>query len=120
MKFTANDAVSSPSEHAHATAQRWGFACFPCSSYDADLGILFSHLSETRAGSWPWADVHCVCADAGFDVDDVGAVCLANALQDNGETDIIAVGHTNGYVKGIGAVSALMQFYDRADVPLGS
>ena len=45
--------------------------------------------------------------DAGFDVDDVGAVCLGNALQDNGETEIIAVGHTNGYVKGIGAVSAL-------------
>lgn len=58
--------------------------------------------------------------DAGFDVDDVGAVCLGNALQDNGETEIIAVGHTNGYVKGIGAVSALMHFYDRDDVPLGS
>jgi purine nucleosidase len=58
--------------------------------------------------------------DAGFDVDDVGAVCLGNALQDNGETEIIAVGHTNGYVKGIGAVSALMHFYDRDSVPLGS
>ena len=58
--------------------------------------------------------------DAGFDVDDAGAVCLANALQDNGETKIIAVGHTNGYVKGIGAVSALMEFYNRGSVPLGS
>ena len=54
--------------------------------------------------------MHCVCADAGFDVDDVGAVCLTNALQNNSDTTIIAVGHTNGYVKGIGAVSALMQF----------
>ena len=38
--------------------------------------------------------------DAGFDVDDVGAICVANALQDNGEAEIIAVGHTNGFVKG--------------------
>ena len=30
------------------------------------------------------------------------------------------MGHTNGYVKGIGAVASLMQFYDRASVPLGS
>ena len=58
--------------------------------------------------------------DAGFDVDDVGAVCLANALADNGETEIVAVGHTNGYDKGIGAVSTLMHFYGRDDVPLGA
>jgi hypothetical protein len=58
--------------------------------------------------------------DAGFDVDDVGAVCLANALQDNGEAEIVGVGHTNGYNKGIGSVSTLMHFYDRDDVPLGA
>jgi len=37
--------------------------------------------------------------DAGFDVDDVGAVCIGNALMDAGEANIIAVGHTNGYDK---------------------
>jgi hypothetical protein len=59
--------------------------------------------------------------DAGFDVDDVGAVCLGNALQDNGEAEIIAIGHTNGYVKGIGGVSALMEFWGRGTtVPLGA
>jgi methanogenic corrinoid protein MtbC1 len=36
--------------------------------------------------------------DAGFDVDDVGAISVANALQDNGEVEIVAVGHTNGLV----------------------
>ena len=79
--------------------------------------------------------------DAGFDVDDVGAVCIVrptptpplsprpgghagpvprfrrpadesavqgNALEDLGEANIIAVGHTNGFVKGIGGVSTLM------------
>eukprot|EP00729_Bicosta_minor_P007225 gene7225-31713_t len=58
--------------------------------------------------------------DAGFDVDDVGAVCIGNALMDAGEANIIAVGHTNGYDKGIGAISTLMHFYGRDTVPLGS
>jgi hypothetical protein len=40
-------------------------------------------------------------------------VCIANALADNGEAEILAVGHTNGFVKGIGAVSTLMHFYNR-------
>ena len=45
-----------------------------------------------------------------------GAVCIANALADNGEAEIVAVGHTNGYVKGIGAVSTLMHFYGRGAI----
>ena len=61
-----------------------------------------------------------ILTDAGFDVDDVGAVCLANALADNGEAEIVAVGHTNGYNKGIGSVSTLMHFYGRDAVPLGA
>jgi hypothetical protein len=83
----------------------------------AGLALLLVTMSGARAA----APVPLIIdTDAGFDVDDVGAVCLGNALQDNGETVIIAVGHTNGYVKGIGAMSALMDFYDRPDVPLGS
>ena len=58
--------------------------------------------------------------DAGFDVDDVGALCVANALMDRGEVDIIAVGHTNAFVKGVGAVSALMAFYNHTAVPIGA
>lgn len=61
-----------------------------------------------------------VDTDAGFDVDDVGAIAVANALQDLGEARIIAVSHTNGFVKGIGAVSALMHFYGRDNVTLGA
>ena len=58
--------------------------------------------------------------DAGFDVDDVGAISIGNALQDSGEAEIVAVGHTNGFTKGIGGVSALMAFYGRGGVPLGA
>eukprot|EP00039_Didymoeca_costata_P014589 m.237248 g.237248 ORF g.237248 m.237248 type:complete len:515 (+) comp16055_c1_seq3:155-1699(+) len=61
-----------------------------------------------------------VDTDAGFDVDDVGAIGIANALQDLGECEIIAVGHTNGFIKGIGAVSSLMNFYNRNNVSLGA
>jgi hypothetical protein len=61
-----------------------------------------------------------VDTDAGFDVDDVGALAVANALADNGECIIVAVGHTNGYTKGIGAVSTLMHFHKRDAVPLGA
>ena len=61
-----------------------------------------------------------VDTDAGFDVDDVGAIGVANALMDAGEATIIAVGHTNGFPIGIGGVSTLMRFYGRDDVPLGA
>ena len=39
------------------------------------------------------------------------AISIGNALQDAGEAEIVAVGHTNGFVEGIGGVSALMEFY---------
>ena len=58
--------------------------------------------------------------DAGFDVDDIGALAVANALQDNGECEIIAAAHTNGYNLAVSAVSSIMHFYNRDDVPLGA
>ena len=33
------------------------------------------------------------------------AVCIGNVLEDLGEAKLIAVGHTNGFPKGIGGVS---------------
>ena len=58
--------------------------------------------------------------DAGLDVDDIGAITIANALQDNGEAEIIAISHTNAFVKGIGAVSTVMDFYGRTSATLGA
>ena len=81
------------------------------------LLLVFTHLVASTSA----ATVKLIIdTDAGFDVDDVGAIAVANALQDAGECDIIAVSHTNGFEKGIGAVSALMHWYGRDSVPLGA
>ena len=56
--------------------------------------------------------------DMGFDVDDVGALCLANALQDQGEVEVLAVLHDTGFKSGIGAVSSINHFYGRDEIPL--
>ena len=58
--------------------------------------------------------------DMSIDVDDVGALCLAHALQDRGELRILAVVHDAGLDKGIGAVSVINYFYGRGDIPLGA
>lgn len=53
--------------------------------------------------------------DMGFDVDDVGAVCLGNALQMEGHAKIIAIVHNTGCSIGIGGVSAINHFYGHDD-----
>jgi len=58
--------------------------------------------------------------DMDFDVDDVGALCVAHALQDLGEVDLLAVVHNAGYPTAIGAVSVINHFYNRDEVPLGA
>jgi hypothetical protein len=55
-----------------------------------------------------------------FDVDDVGALCLAHALQDRGEVELLAVVHNVGYPAAIGAVSVINHFYGRDEVALGA
>ncbi len=57
--------------------------------------ILFTLLHYNANASSPASAVRLIVdTDAGFDVDDVGAIGVANALADNGECIIIAVGHT--------------------------
>jgi purine nucleosidase len=58
--------------------------------------------------------------DMAFDVDDVGAVCVAHALADLGEVDILAVVHDAGLLEGIGAVGAINTFYGRPEIQLGA
>jgi inosine-uridine nucleoside N-ribohydrolase len=58
--------------------------------------------------------------DMGFDVDDVGAVCMANALQKNGEAKILAIVHDTGFNKGIGGVSSINHYYGHDDILLGA
>ena len=61
-----------------------------------------------------------VDTDMGFDVDDVGAVCLANALHMAGKAELLAVVHDTGCELGIGGVSAMMNFYGMNNVTLGA
>jgi hypothetical protein len=56
----------------------------------------------------------------GFDVDDVGAVCAAHAMEQSGEARILAIVHDTGYDKGIGAVAAINHYYGRDDIELGA
>lgn len=55
------------------------------------------------------------------DVDDTIAVCLANALADNGEAQLLAVVHDTLPAQTAGVTSALLGYYGRdADVPIGA
>ena len=73
--------------------------------------------------------------DMDFDVDDVGALCLAHSLQvhmnvlknmyvffmqDLGEAELLAVVHSTGYPTAIGAVSVINHFFGRDDILLGA
>ena len=57
--------------------------------------------------------------DLSIDVDDVGAVCLAHALADRGEVNLLAMVHDSGAHLGVGALSAINEYYGRP-VPLGA
>lgn len=56
----------------------------------------------------------------GFDVDDVGSVCVAHALQDLGEAEILAIVHDTGFKPGVGALSSIANWYDHNDIPMGA
>ena len=54
------------------------------------------------------------------DVDDVAAICIANALVDNGEAELLAVVHNTYPPACPGAISVLNHWYGHDDVPIGS
>ena len=61
-----------------------------------------------------------VDTDMSFDVDDVGALCLAHALADRGEISLLATVHDAGVPSGVGAISVLNDYYGRPDVLIGA
>ena len=61
-----------------------------------------------------------VDTDFSFDVDDVGALCIAHALADRGEAALLGVVFDSGYAEGVGAIDAVNHYYGRPDIPLGS
>jgi hypothetical protein len=58
--------------------------------------------------------------DMSGDCDDVGAVCLAHALQMRGEAKLLAVVHNTGLDSGVGAISAINTFYGQPNLPVGA
>ena len=58
--------------------------------------------------------------DLGFDVDDFGAVCIANELMIRGEANILAIVHNTGYKLGIAGVSSINHYYGHDFIPLGA
>ena len=54
------------------------------------------------------------------DVDDVGAVCIANVLSNRGETELLAVVHNTGLFEGVGAISVINHYYGHDNVPIGA
>ena len=53
-------------------------------------------------------------------VEDAGALAVVNALQDNGEVDLLAVMLSSAHLAGAGAVSAIQRFYGYSGVPIGA
>ena len=50
--------------------------------------------------------------DIGFDVDDAGAIAIAQALSSQlGSVKLLGMLHNTGFVKGVGAVSTINQYY---------
>lgn len=58
--------------------------------------------------------------DMSIDVDDVGALCVAHALEDLEETEILAVLHNTGLKEGVGAISVINHFYGRDHIQIGA
>ena len=61
-----------------------------------------------------------VDTDYSFDVDDVGALCVAHALEDLGEAHLIGVVFDSGHPLGVAAIDAVNHYYGRPHIPLGA
>ncbi|MFC1619468.1 hypothetical protein ACFL45_05940 [Candidatus Neomarinimicrobiota bacterium] len=57
--------------------------------------------------------------DMCFDVDDVGALAVLHALQNKGETEILAVSFNEVHPSGAAAIDAINTWYGRGDLPIG-
>ena len=58
--------------------------------------------------------------DMSVDVDDVGMLCAAHALADLHETAILAVVHDANLNTGVGAISAINEYFGRSSIPIGA
>ena len=61
-----------------------------------------------------------VDTDMSTDCDDVGALCIAHALADAGEVELLATVHNTGADTGVCAVSVINTYYGRANITVGA
>ena len=57
--------------------------------------------------------------DFTLDVDDVGALAVLHALEDNGEVDILAISYNEVQSRAADAIDAINTWYGRGDIPIG-
>lgn len=58
--------------------------------------------------------------DLSVDVDDVLALCVAHALADRNEVELVAMLHGTGLSAGVGGISVINHFYGRDGIPIGA
>ena len=86
--------------------------------------FLLASFSLVVIGSVPLVPRLIIDTDIGaggcMDVDDVAAICMAHALADAGEVDILAIVQNTAPVQGSGVISALNYYYGRPNLPIGA
>ena len=83
--------------------------------------VLLMSVRASGQGAMPRHPVPIIFdTDMSIDVDDVGALCLAHALADAGEAELVAITHDTANWYGIGAITAINRYYGRDDIPLGA
>lgn len=82
--------------------------------------LFLLHVLRVPASPVPLIIDTDIGGGACHDVDDVAAVCMAHALADNGEAEIIATVINSDPPPVAGALSVLNHYYGRDDVPIGA
>mmetsp|Transcript_55366 Transcript_55366/g.154214 ORF Transcript_55366/g.154214 Transcript_55366/m.154214 type:complete len:367 (-) Transcript_55366:65-1165(-) len=92
-------------------------ACWPC-HLGADESLSLAHASAVSPV--PLIIDTDIGGGACRDVDDVAAICMANAMADNGEVELLAVMQNTEPAQCSGMISVLNHYYGRDDVPIGA
>ena len=78
---------------------------------------IFLPLATAKTGLIVDTDIG---GGACMDVDDVAAVCAANAIADSGKVDLLAIVQNTQPASCTGVISALLHYYGRDDLPIGA
>ena len=89
-----------------AGASRWLLFTFSAS---VSIGKPTKLILDTDMGAGPCTDV-----------DDVGTLCMLNALADNREIELLAVVLNTNSPQSVGVISVIQHYYGRDDVAIGA